>query len=45
MNHSEKDLRFALVSSFKNFVLEFGKDFTFVGEEYRISVGGNDLFY
>jgi len=43
-NHSEKDLRRALVSSFKDFVLEFGKDFAFVGEEYRISVGKTDFF-
>ncbi len=42
--HTEKDLRFGLVKSFKNFVLEFGKDFAFVGEEYRISVGNNDYF-
>ena len=43
-NHSEKDLRSALVENFKHFVLEFGKDFAFVGEEYRISVGNNDYF-
>ena len=43
-SHSEKDLRTALVKSFKNFVLEFGKDFTFAGEEYRIQVGNNDYF-
>ncbi|MBL7147754.1 MAG: DUF1016 family protein [Nanoarchaeota archaeon] len=40
-NHSEKDLRLALISRCKEFVLEFGKDFTFVGEEYRLSVGKN----
>lgn len=42
--HSEKDLRVALIKSFKEFVLEFGKDFAFVGEEYRIQVGKNDYF-
>ena len=43
-NYSEKDLRTALVSGFKDFVLEFGKDFAFVGEEYRLQVGKNDYF-
>jgi predicted nuclease of restriction endonuclease-like (RecB) superfamily len=43
-NYSERDLRRALVLSFKDFVLEFGKDFAFVGEEYRIQVGNNDYF-
>ena len=42
--HSEKDLRVGLVQSFKKFVLEFGKDFTFAGEEYRLQVGKNDYF-
>jgi predicted nuclease of restriction endonuclease-like (RecB) superfamily len=42
--HSEKDLRLAIVKSFKDFVLEFGKDFAFVGEEYRLSVGNKDFF-
>ena len=49
-NHSEKDLQIGLVDNFKHFVLEFGKDFAFVGQEYRLSVGNNDysidlLFY
>ncbi|MBI4139767.1 DUF1016 domain-containing protein [Candidatus Woesearchaeota archaeon] len=43
-SHSETDLRNALVNSFKSFVLEFGRDFAFVGEEYKISVGKNDYF-
>ena len=43
-NHTEKNLRQALVGSFKDFVLEFGKDFTYVGEEYRVSVGNHDYF-
>ena len=33
-----------IVSNLKNFVLEFGKDFAFVGQEYRIQVGKNDYF-
>lgn len=48
--HKEKDLRKAIVRNLKDFILEFGKDFTFVGEEYRVQVGNTDfnidlLFY
>jgi len=42
--YSEKDLRLALIKNFKKFVLEFGKDFTFVSEEYKVQVGNNDYF-
>lgn len=42
--HSESDLSKGIVSNLKNFVLEFGKDFAFVGQEYRIQVGKNDYF-
>ena len=38
----ENDFRKALVKGMKDFVLELGKDFTFVGEEYPIQVGGED---
>ena len=42
--HKEKDLRKAIVDNLKSFILEFGKDFTFVGEEYRVQVGNTDFF-
>jgi predicted nuclease of restriction endonuclease-like (RecB) superfamily len=42
--HSESDLKRAIVQNLKNFVLEFGKDFTFIGEEYRIQVGNSDFY-
>ena len=42
--HKEKDLRKAIVNNLKKFILEFGKDFAFVGEEYRIQVGNRDFF-
>lgn len=42
--HSEKDLRTALIRNFKKFILEFGKDFSLVGEEYKVQVGKNDYF-
>jgi predicted nuclease of restriction endonuclease-like (RecB) superfamily len=40
--YSEKDLQKAFVSNLKNFILEIGKDFTFVGQEYRLQVGKHD---
>ncbi|MEZ4879612.1 MAG: PDDEXK nuclease domain-containing protein [Chitinophagales bacterium] len=43
-NHSEKDLRKGIIQNFKQFILEFGKDFSFIGEEYRIQVGNKDFF-
>jgi predicted nuclease of restriction endonuclease-like (RecB) superfamily len=43
-NHSETDLRKAIVRSLKNFIIEFGRDFAFVGEEYRVQVGMKDFF-
>ena len=38
----ENDFRKALVKGLRNFIIELGKDFTFVGEEYPIQVGGDD---
>lgn len=42
--HNEKDLQRGIVSNLRDFILEFGKDFTFVGQEYRVQVGNNDYF-
>ncbi len=42
--HSEKTLRKALISSLKDFILELGSGFTFIGEEYRVSVGNDDFY-
>ena len=42
--YSEKDLRKAIISNLKDFILEIGSDFSFVGEEYRIPVGNHDYF-
>lgn len=41
---SEKNLRKAIIENLKPFILEFGKDFTFIGEEYRVQVGNTDFF-
>lgn len=42
--YSEKDLRKAIISNLKDFILEIGSDFSFVGEEYRIPVGNHDYY-
>ena len=42
--YSEKDFRKAIISNLKSFILEIGKDFTFIGEEYRIQVGNEDFY-
>ena len=41
--HKEKELRRSIVAHLKDFILEFGRDFTFVGEEYRVQVGNTDF--
>ncbi|HBC86130.1 MAG TPA: DUF1016 domain-containing protein [Lentisphaeria bacterium] len=41
--HSEHDLRNALIHHLRDFILELGKDFTFVGEEYKLKVGKSDF--
>jgi predicted nuclease of restriction endonuclease-like (RecB) superfamily len=48
--HSEADLQGGLVANLKKFLLELGRDFSFVGEQYLLQVGGKDfrldlLFY
>lgn len=48
--YKELDFRRALIKNMKKFILELGKDFTFVDEEYKVQVGGEDysidlLFY
>ena len=42
--HSESDLQRGLVRQMKNFILELGKDFLLIGEEYKLQVGSNDFF-
>lgn len=42
--YSENNLKKAIIGNLKSFILEFGKDFTFIGEEYRVQVGGQDFY-
>lgn len=48
--HSEDDLEHALVGNLRRFLIELGRDFCFVGEQYLLQVGVKDyrldlLFY
>lgn len=42
--YSERNLKRAILENLKQFILEFGKDFSFIGEEYRVQVGGQDFY-
>ena len=42
--HSEADLQRVLLANLRQFLLELGGDFTFVGERYRLQVGARDFF-
>jgi RecB family endonuclease NucS len=42
--HSESELQHGLVRQMKNFILELGKDFLFIGEEYKLQVGNSDFY-
>jgi len=49
-NFRETDLRRGVIRNIKDFILEVSKDFTYIDEEYRVEVGGEDfridlLFY
>lgn len=40
--YKENDFRKALILKMRDFILELGKDFTFIDEEYKVQVGGED---
>ena len=42
--HSESDLQKGLIKQMKKFILELGKDFIFIDEEYKVQVGNNDFY-
>jgi len=41
--HAEVDLHRALLDKLRNFLIELGRDFCFVGSEYPLQVGGRDF--
>ncbi len=42
--HSERELEQALVGNIRRFLAEMGGAFTFVGNQYRLEVGGQEYF-
>jgi len=41
--HAEPDLQRALLLKLKDFLIELGRDFCFIGSEYPVQVGGRDF--
>ncbi|MDE5931571.1 MAG: PDDEXK nuclease domain-containing protein [Lachnospiraceae bacterium] len=41
--YKEQEFRKALIKNMKDFILELGKDFTFIDEEYKVQIGGEDF--
>lgn len=41
--HSEAELEQALVEKLKQFLIELGRDFCFIGRQYTLQVGGRDF--
>lgn len=42
--YSEHELEMQLVNNIKAFLIEMGGDFTFIGNQYHLVVGGKDLY-
>ena len=42
--HSEKELEEALVKNIRAFLMDFGPDFSFIGNQYRIEIDGKEYF-
>ncbi len=42
--HSEKDLTRALLARLRQFLIELGRDFCFIGEQYHLQVGDEDFY-
>lgn len=43
-DHSESELQKGLLKNLKMFLLELGRDFLIIGEEFKVQVGTNDYF-
>lgn len=41
---NEQELKKSILNNLKDFILELGKDFVFVGEEYKVEVGNHDYY-
>lgn len=42
--HSESDLERALIENFKNFILEIGRGFAYLGRQFCLQVGNHDYY-
>lgn len=42
--HSERELELEIVKNIRAFLLDFGPDFSFIGNQYKIEVDGNEYF-
>ena len=42
--NSEHDFQKSILENLKTFILEIGKDFSFIGSEYRLQVGNHDYY-
>ncbi|MEF9477289.1 PDDEXK nuclease domain-containing protein [Chryseobacterium sp. 1B4] len=41
---NESDLQKGLIQQMKNFILELGRDFLFISEQYKVQVGNSDFY-
>lgn len=41
--HAEADLHRGLLNKLKDFLIELGRDFCFIGSEYALQVGNQDF--
>ncbi len=44
IEHNERELEFKLINNIRQFLLEMGGYFTFVGSQYRVEVAGEEFF-
>lgn len=42
--HTESELELALIKNIRNFLIEMGSNFTFLGNQYKLSVNNNDYY-
>ena len=42
--HSERELELSIVKNIRAFLMEFGHDFSFIGNQYRLEVDGHEYF-
>lgn len=43
-DHSEEDLEFSIIKNIRAFLMDFGADMSFIGNQYRLEVSGMEYF-